>query len=232
MTEADMPRVSKLDWLKSLRGVEELTHAEFRVLVILSTFADADLRNAYPSNERLQRDAAVSRTALKSALKTLRAKGYISLESLGGNQYGKGRANVHRVIPKPPTEWPPSSDKGGHSVDPLEAHEGGHSVTGRGSLSVQQGGHSVDPHQVIDQVIDQVSSSSHLSNARASESVDEPKSDENPLAWLDWKIQQGFMTGERAAAEQMLAGGWSVSKTYYQLVADRRDRRRRNPKSA
>lgn len=132
--------VSKLEWLAGLRGAD-LTHAEFRVLVMLSTFAAADLTNAYPSRRTLAEAAGVNdRVLIRDLLPALEDKGWIRCTERGGNQTGKGRANVWMIQPHNPTKGVPDvhpslANKGVPQVHP-SLSEGCTSGTGKGVREV------------------------------------------------------------------------------------------------
>ncbi|MBM4640466.1 hypothetical protein GS448_15855 [Rhodococcus hoagii] len=144
--------VSKLEWLAGLRGVD-LTHAEFRVLVTLFTYTDASLSNAYPSKATLAEVAKVTPRTLTTSLRTLQKKGLARIVRQGGNQYGKGTANVWELLPhsypKGVTEGSPSARPKGIPDIPPSRGEGGPSVPvkgvpeyrSRGSLSDPSSGH-------------------------------------------------------------------------------------------
>ncbi|WP_146070939.1 hypothetical protein [Arthrobacter sp. B1805] len=134
-----MEKPSKLDWQKSLRGVD-LSHAEYRVLMTISTYTDGNLRNARPGLSRIIADACVNAKTARAALKSLTTKGYLMCTGEGGNQFGKGKANVYAIplsVPKVgsdslssdtgkgATEWDPSnSPKGPTQYPPSEALKG------------------------------------------------------------------------------------------------------------
>ncbi|MBH0118028.1 hypothetical protein I0Q12_00155 [Rhodococcus sp. CX] len=135
--------LNKFAWLEALRGAE-LTHAEYRVLVNLSTYARGDLTNAHPGLTRLAVDAHVTEGTAKKALRSLVAKGWLVLTDPGGNAYWRGKANVYALsIPKGVTELPPWGEEKG-----VNRHtEGGQSGTEGGQSTPSEGGHSVTPQQ-------------------------------------------------------------------------------------
>ncbi|NIL74421.1 hypothetical protein RhoFasB10_00505 [Rhodococcus sp. B10] len=152
------PGHSKLRWYTSLRNAD-LTNAEFRVLVVLSTFTDGSMGNAFPGLRVLAEQSCVSEQTTKHALRSLRLKGWIELSERGGNQVGKGRANVWRLLPrelKGATGLPPSFiPKGVAHLPPSDIPKGGNSSPEGGKSLTPQGGKSLTPHQFIDQFIDQ-----------------------------------------------------------------------------
>lgn len=134
--------MDKFAWTKALRGAEGLTHAEFRVLVILSTYTDANLGNAFPGRQQLFDAACVSMPTGKKALKSLIEKGWVVLVEEGGNQHWKGKANVYAVtVPKGVSHLPPSGQS-----DVPDGTEGGNSLS-EGGKPFSEGGKSVTPHQ-------------------------------------------------------------------------------------
>lgn len=111
--------LNKFAWLEALRGAD-LTHAEYRVAVNLSTYARADLTNARPSLSTLCSAAHVSTPTAKKALRRLAGLGWIVLTAQGGNANGFGKANCYRLtIPKGVNGVPPSGrDKGVNDLPP------------------------------------------------------------------------------------------------------------------
>lgn len=117
---------SKLSWQKTLRGAD-LTHAEFRILMIISTYTNAALENAFPSLSQIVHDCRVDPKTARAALKSLQSKGYLKLTRAGGNQHGKGLANVYAVttpdvgrVPTIPAKGTNDSREGYQSVVPLQ----------------------------------------------------------------------------------------------------------------
>lgn len=133
--------LNKFTWMEALRGAD-LTHAEYRVLLNLSTWANGDLGNAYPGVSALCEAAQVSLPTAKKALKSLTAKGWIVLTERGGNQFWKGKANVYSLaIPKGAAQSLPSSSQGGKPFT-----EGGTSVSEGGNSAPREGASSLTPH--------------------------------------------------------------------------------------
>lgn len=136
--------LNKFVWMEALRGAD-LTHAEYRVLINLSTYARGDLTNAHPGLARLCEDAQVSQPTAKKALRRLVEKGWIVLTDPGGNEHWKGKANVYALaFPKGVTHLPPSDVKG---VNPHT--EGGNSFSEGGKSTPLEGGNSLTPQQGI-----------------------------------------------------------------------------------
>ncbi|MBF6330260.1 MarR family winged helix-turn-helix transcriptional regulator [Nocardia transvalensis] len=136
--------LNKFAWMEALRGAD-LSHAEYRILLNLSTWANGDLTNAYPGMKALAEAAQVSPPTLKKALRTLTAKGWIVLVDPGGNQYWKGKANVYSLaVPKGVTGLSPSGSQGGKPFS-----EGGNSVSEGGKSAPGEGDNSVIPHQEL-----------------------------------------------------------------------------------
>ncbi|MGV9672465.1 helix-turn-helix domain-containing protein [Gordonia sp. NPDC003504] len=86
--------MTKLDWLRSLRGAD-LTPLQFRVLVILATYANADGSDARPGVDRLIRECQTSRKSIQRSLRQLVEAGHIEVVSAGG---GRGRAAEYRIV--------------------------------------------------------------------------------------------------------------------------------------
>lgn len=101
-------------WLRSLRGRLDLTHADFRALVLLSTFADARGRNAFPGARKLADAMGVKDAdAVRSRLADLVARGYLAVASGGTVKGGQRQASCYELLPVPATtgdEHPGSGD--------------------------------------------------------------------------------------------------------------------------
>lgn len=160
--------LSKLEWQKTLRGASDLSLAEYRVLMTLSTYADAQLENARPGLARLVDDTCLNEKSVKKALSGLVGKSYITLTEPGGNQHGKGRANTFRLLPRPlrgvaSTPLPSSVDLStrGPAGTPLDDPQGDHLTPGKGPTSRPgRGVVATPPSGKRDQVIDQERDSS------------------------------------------------------------------------
>lgn len=101
-TEDLAPRADKHGWLKELRSAKDLTDREFRLLVILGTFARADLTAARPSRQTLAECLGCSSRTVTNTAQHLEAKGYLTPSR--NNRGGRGQANewnlttrAHRV---------------------------------------------------------------------------------------------------------------------------------------
>ncbi|MEV7457979.1 helix-turn-helix domain-containing protein [Pseudarthrobacter oxydans] len=104
---------SKFAWMKSLRGAD-LTHAEYRVLVTISTYTNAGGTNAFPGFETIVRDSCTDPKTARKALRTLQEKGWLELVDEGGNKHWKGKANVYAIrTPAPKPKEGNDSLKGG-----------------------------------------------------------------------------------------------------------------------
>lgn len=113
---------TKLQWLESLRGAD-LTHAEFRILVIIATYTNANRTNAFPGFTTIVRESRVDEKTARSALRSLQAKGYLVLLEEGGNRHWKGKANVYGVT------TPVAQTKGGN-----DSRKGGNDSRARGGI--------------------------------------------------------------------------------------------------
>lgn len=113
---------NKMTWQKELRGAE-LTHAEFRVLVTISTYADAEGRRAHPGWDRITVDARVDKRTAQRAVKSLIGKKWLILVRKGGNQVGYRIADEYELTS-------PNASKGGEDV-PLP--DGGESLPDQGA---------------------------------------------------------------------------------------------------
>jgi len=158
--------MSKLSWQKTLRYADDLTHAEFRVLTVISTYTDESMGNAFPGFSQIVGASCVSGSTAKAAIKNLIEKGWLVLIEEGGNQYWKGKANVYAVAtptsPKGVAHRPPSG--GGKGVD--ECNQGDRSSVEGGQPLPDEGGYSVPPHQIP--TSDPSIRSSHQASSRAS----------------------------------------------------------------
>lgn len=154
---------SKLDWQETiLRGAgKDLSHAEMRILMTMSTYADS--RNGgsiHPGKKRIADDTGCSRTTVDDAIRKFIERGYLRLTQQGGNQVRRGYANVYKLTyPKwvlgndtrtPATghEESESSPQGDASLD-----QGPHSLDTRTPVSGHEAPQSLGSHPVIDPVI-------------------------------------------------------------------------------
>ncbi|AUS29942.1 hypothetical protein C1M55_01695 [Rhodococcus qingshengii] len=150
-----MSPMSKFSWMEALRGAD-LSHAEYRVLINLSTYARGDLTNARPSLQTLCKAAQVTDKTAKKSIRTLIEKGWIVRTQSGGR--GTGRTNVYALgIPDvlQGTEYPPETDslEGSHrppemtSREVIDADLGVYPVPSRGVIDAESGGYSLPPNQ-------------------------------------------------------------------------------------
>jgi hypothetical protein len=93
-------KFSKLQWMKSTRGAD-LTHAEYRVLMTMFTYADENGRNARPGVRRIADDCGVQERSVHRLLLRLREKRWLIVTERGGNKVGKGKATVYALGPGP-----------------------------------------------------------------------------------------------------------------------------------
>ncbi|UZF45369.1 helix-turn-helix domain-containing protein [Rhodococcus rhodochrous] len=121
--------LNKFAWLEALRGAD-LTHAEYRVAVNLSTYARADLTNAHPSLATLCSAAHVSVPTAKKALRRLAGAGWIVLTAQGGNAQGFGKANCYSL----------TFPKGVNGLPPLEQGKGVTDLPPKGVSGFREGG--------------------------------------------------------------------------------------------
>lgn len=91
-----MQGTSKMQYPTRLRGAE-LTHTEHHVLILLWTYSDAQMENAWPSVERLAKDARTTGRTVQRALGALREKGYVEIVKAGGWTEEGNRANTYRL---------------------------------------------------------------------------------------------------------------------------------------
>lgn len=107
-----MLTTSKLAWQKELRGAD-LTHSEYRVLLTISTYTDAQGSKAHPGWDRIARDARMDKRNAKRAVANLIEKGWLRLTRKGGNNVG------YRIADEYELTTPTASGKGGLAT-PLE----------------------------------------------------------------------------------------------------------------
>lgn len=124
-------KVSKLTWPKLLRGAD-LTHAEYRVLCNVATYTNEYGRHAHPSVARLMADCRMSKSTVKRTLRSLEAKGALTLTKRGGGT----RANVYAIdlgtAPRGATHDPLSGSVTSTGPDAPQG-VGGSPVTQRGA---------------------------------------------------------------------------------------------------
>jgi predicted transcriptional regulator len=113
--EYNVTEFNKFEYHKSLRGAD-LDNPEYRVLATLWDYADADGRNARPSQERLMADCRMSESSIYRAMKRLTAKGWIRQDaparSSGRNGGGGWAASYSLTTPAAavPEESPVTAD--------------------------------------------------------------------------------------------------------------------------
>ena len=126
-----MQGTSKMQYPTRLRGAE-LTHTEHHVLILLWTYSDAQMENAWPSVERLAKDARTTGRTVQRALGALREKGYVEIVKAGGWTEEGNRANTYRLtLPQ-------------HGVTPLSP-QGCQESQGGGDADVALSDPSSDP---------------------------------------------------------------------------------------
>lgn len=117
MTTPSRPKFSKLTWLKRTDG-HDFTGAEFRVLVAIFNHTNAHGQNAYPGVARLIQETVYVESAVKGAIKGLKARGWIHEVSRGNNV--TGRKSVYDLIPdapRPPVTSSPEALQGSSPED-------------------------------------------------------------------------------------------------------------------
>lgn len=87
---------TKHTWHKNLRGAD-LTHAEYRVLITVSTYADAKGCRAHPGIDRLARDVCMDKRNVRRAIKSLIDKQWLTLARKGGNDVGYRMADEYEL---------------------------------------------------------------------------------------------------------------------------------------
>lgn len=82
--------------MKRLRGAD-LTHGQFRVAVMLSTYTSKDGSSAYPGARRLAEDCAMTERGVRKLLGELEVKGWIRQDFKGGNLAEYRRASEYTI---------------------------------------------------------------------------------------------------------------------------------------
>lgn len=222
MAEPGNPRRSKLDWLKSLRGAD-LTPAEVYVLVLLVSYSNAAMENAYPGVARLAADAGMSDRQVQRILHNLVAKGAIVVTQEGGNQVFRGAATVYKVLTPP--------QRKGDTHDTLQDDKPGY----KGDISGQKGdilGQTrvtpMSTHQVINQVInhhpDSYESGPTATQLGACHGEDQDENDDEPNAeaFLEELNDELTLTpGEMTTAEAMWQRGIHPNAVRNKINKDR-----------
>lgn len=128
---------SKLTWHKKTRGAD-LSHAEYRVLMILFSYSDEKGRNIRPGKDRIVKESRASEPTVRKALHELIRTGWIVLTEEGGNQHGKGKANVYALsTPVERLGRTDTDDTDGATVDAKGVNgfdEGGNSFSSRDQM--------------------------------------------------------------------------------------------------
>lgn len=134
---AQAPR-SKMEWYKhASRAAQDLSHAEFRVLMAVASYSDKMGGSAHPGKERVATDTGIHAKNVQKHLRALEDQGWLLVRQIGGNALFRGAATVYQLgapekgsnsIPKGSTQnssrgvaiTPPSD----HSPDPLDHSAG------------------------------------------------------------------------------------------------------------
>lgn len=95
-----MSEFNKLKYLQLLRYAA-LTHAEYRVLVTLLTYADPDGTNAHPGYAKLSRECRASKGTVSKGIKRLKRLGWLWQESSGIRGEHSQVAAVYRLTVPP-----------------------------------------------------------------------------------------------------------------------------------
>lgn len=120
-----------MTYVTKLRGAG-LPPAEYMVLMMVWTYSNEDMVNAFPSLNRLAEDTGLSKSTVKRCLRSLRTKGYLTVDARGGNVDGKNLATRYRLtLPAGGgvTHEPPGGHQctpGGVTHDPLSDHGSDH----------------------------------------------------------------------------------------------------------
>ncbi len=96
------------EYLKGLRGRDDLSDAEYRLLVDLATYSNGDLTNARPGFDRLAADLChkSGTRSVRRTARSLQARGYLVVTKAGGApRDGQRTANVY-ALALPATEGP------------------------------------------------------------------------------------------------------------------------------
>lgn len=88
--------ITKMTYVTELRGAD-LSDSEFRVHMMLWTHSSADLSSARPTVSTLMAETGYSERTVRRSLSGLREKGFIQLDSPGGNVGGKNLAAVYTL---------------------------------------------------------------------------------------------------------------------------------------
>ncbi|WP_040582641.1 helix-turn-helix domain-containing protein, partial [Sedimentibacter sp. B4] len=74
-----------------------LSPVQVTVLVMVATYAGADGGGAHPGWSRLTVDTGLDVRTVKRAVRDLVGLGWLEQTAVGGNQFGKGKANEYRL---------------------------------------------------------------------------------------------------------------------------------------
>lgn len=198
---------SKLNWLKSLRGVD-VSATQYLVLVTISTYTDKNGLNAHPGWGRLQEDTGLQLNTIKKAVKVLMSKRLLILSEEGGNQHWKGKANVYELAPVLGVRT--SETEGVRS-----GTEGVQSVTGEGV-------NETHPHQTTNSSRSSQHSESSDSGSTAVERHREQLSPAD-MSMNDWHDDDGFdefVTDQLDPIFQSTAWGMASSGVHYKAIGN------------
>ena len=208
---------SKLSWLKRLRGAG-LNDAEFRVLVVLSTYTDKEGSHAFPGNTRLAEECGMQPRSIQRILARLESKGWIVQHQRGGNEYGRGRANVWNLVRNPSGGLIHKGDPASHKGDPT-VHKGD-------PASHFKGDSPVTPSDHLDQSI--ASGPKDHSAPKVAASAEPKRRDWAKIgadmdSLEDYLDEQGLLTNTRAynLAHQMWENGSHPLAIHNAIAAER-----------
>lgn len=138
--------VSKLDWLKNLRGIgrNELSWREYRVLMSVFDYSSGDGTSAHPGAARIAEDTCISERIVRDCLKSLVEKQWLLREERGGQKEGVRRAASFQLHPEPAPYLTPARSEQAHSEHPARS-EPAHSTPSPLPAASSPPGHT---HQV------------------------------------------------------------------------------------
>lgn len=115
--------VSKLDWLKNLRGIgrNELSWREYRVLMSVFDYSSGDGTSAHPGAARIAEDTCISERIVRDCLKSLVEKQWVIREERGGQKEGVRRAASFMLHPEPAPYLTPARSEQAHSEHPARS---------------------------------------------------------------------------------------------------------------
>lgn len=221
---------SKHTWYKHLREAN-LTHAEYRVLVTVSTYADAKGCRAHPGIERLARDACMDKRNVKRAIKSLIDKQWLILTRKGGNEVGYRMADEYELTT-------PEDIHKGRLTTPLSGDETRGVESAQGVLSVQGKGGLTTPPSITtssDHFSSSATKSRPLSAAATGSkraSTDPVPNPQHPYKWSDlrddfdaFEAWIDYWLGLDAVEMSMAHGMWENDrhpKAIYNAINSRR----------